>query len=286
MISVTKAQEKEIFFSVNIASCNLKTPPKNIRFTNGVFTDQAILKLPASYTESGKPTRLVYMAHGAGGGVTDKEWFLNRYELQKTLLEAGFAVFDTNGGSVENMGGELAVTSAYLAYQHIVKHFNVHPQILVTGFSMGGLTSTNFVYRHSSLVLAHAMYCPVLDLYEQAWKNPWLKSTRKALADVYHFKDVEGAEYDRCATDEYNPLESHSFQTLSGEIKMYPVPVKIWHAVRDRVVTIESSRAFYQRIRNAGLHAELIEIDSDDHGLSCGNEIMNSQLLEFLKQYQ
>ena len=69
---------------------------------------------------------------GAGGGVTDSSWFWNNYSIIDSLFENGYACFDVNGGS------------------------------------MGGLSSTNFVYKHSNIVLAHAMYSPVLDLYGQA----------------------------------------------------------------------------------------------------------------------
>jgi dipeptidyl aminopeptidase/acylaminoacyl peptidase len=285
MVSAAKAQEREVYFSVEIPFCELKTPPRNIRVSNGVFSDHAILMLPEGYSQSGKPTRLVYLAHGAGGGVGANDWFLKRYALHKLLLENGYAVFDVNGGSVENMGGELAVTSAFHAYRHILAHYNIHPKIIVGGFSMGGLTSTNFVDRFNSIVLAHVMYCPVLDLFEQVWKKPWLKTTRKALSDVYNFEDREGIRFDSCVTRPHNPLQRNTFKTLQDEIKIYPVPVKIWHASRDNVVDINPSRLFCQRIQRAGGEAELVEIDSDDHGLSCGNEEMNRELLTYIQRY-
>lgn len=270
---------KEIYFTVTFHPGDLDRGS-----LDSVFHDYAILKLPSTYTETGKPTRLVYMAHGAGGGVSENEWFLNRFELQKLLLENGYAVFDVNGGRIENMGGELAVASAYNAWKIIVENYNVYPQIFVGGFSMGGLTSTNFVLRHSSLVLAHVMYSPVLDLYEQAWKNPWLKSTRQAIAEVYHFSSSTEAEYDFKATRLWNPINQHSLNKNGESIKIYPVPVKIWHGVGDPVVTVESSRRFCQEINLGGGSAELVEIDSDDHGLSCGNPTMNGELLAFLQR--
>jgi hypothetical protein len=67
--------------------------------------DQAVLKLPCNYSKRGKPTRLIYVAHGAGGGVTADSWFLNNFALVDTLLANGYAIYDVNGGSVENMGG-------------------------------------------------------------------------------------------------------------------------------------------------------------------------------------
>lgn len=274
----------EIYFRVTLSDCDLKNKPGNLTGEGG-FTDHAILKLPPSYSETGKPTRLVYMAHGAGGGVTENEWFLNRFGLQELLLQNGYAVFDVNGGRVENMGGEFVLASAFKAYQHIVESYNIHPQIIVGGFSMGGLSSTNFVYRYSPLVLAHVMYSPVLDLYGQAWQNPWLKTTRKAIAEVFDFEDSSGSRFDSCAAAGSNPLARFLVRSGADTLKLYPVPVKIWHGTHDKVVTVGSSRLFYRYVKQSGKPAELVEIDSDDHGLSCGNEKMNRELLAYIKRF-
>src|SRR5690606_337218 len=150
---MTSANEiKEIYFTVTIHPGDLDRGS-----LDSVFHDYAILKLPSTYTETGKPTRLVYMAHGAGGGVSENEWFLNRFELQKLLLENGYAVFDVNGGRIENMGGELAVASAYNAWKIIVENYNVYPQIFNGGCSFGGLTYTKFIYSHCSRGVTHAL---------------------------------------------------------------------------------------------------------------------------------
>lgn len=275
---------KEIYFQVTIQDCDLKNRPGREAGQES-FADHAILKLPGSYSETGSPTRLVYMAHGAGGGVTGNEWFLNRFGLQELLLKNGYAVFDVNGGRVENMGGEFVLASAFKAYQHIVENYNVHPRIIVGGFSMGGLSSTNFVYRYSPLVLAHVMYSPVLDLYGQAWQNPWLKTTRKAIAEVYGFEDPSGNRFDSCAAAAANPLARFLVRSGDDTMKLYPVPVKIWHGTGDKVVTVDSSRLFYKYVKRGGSPAELVEIDSDDHGLSCGNEKMDRELLEYIKRF-
>jgi pimeloyl-ACP methyl ester carboxylesterase len=252
-----------------------------------IYYDQAILKLPASYQPAGKPVRLVYMAHGAGGGVTADSWYLNNFALQDSLLANGYAIFDVNGGqSVENMGGSLVVQSAFKAYTHIIQNYNVLPQIFVIGLSMGGCSSVNFVYKHSNIVLAHGMFSPVLDLKEQAWKNPWLKTTRKALADAFNFDDTTGNTFEEDKVTGWNPLQINTFSNGKDTLKIYPVPVKIWHGSHDKVVTVGSSRNFHQYIRNAGGFSELREIDSDNHGLSAGSPVLNRELLLFFKRFE
>ena len=279
---------KDIHFTVRI---NLKFPDKNSNILETVdydstYYDQAILRLPNNYSETGTPIRLVYMAHGAGGGVTDSSWFLNKFSLKDSLLENGYAYFDVNGGpSVENMGGSWSVQSAYKAYEYIRQHYNVYDKIFVCGFSMGGSSSTNFVYKHSNVVLAHAMYSPVLDLYGQAWKNPWYKTTRQSIATTYNFIDKTGKTWEADKLVGWNPLFINNYKTLRNTFKVYPVPVKIWHGLYDSVVKFKGSKKFHEYIQNTGGYSELREIDSKDHGLSGGNAFMNRELLLFFKRF-
>lgn len=284
LLSDATAQQKDIFFKVPISlrfSENSENPG-----SDSIYQDNAILKLPANYSKHGKPVRLVYMAHGAGGGVTDSTWFLNKFALKDSLLANGYAIFDVNGGPlVENMGGRWSVQSAFKAYGYIRKNFNVHEKIFVGGFSMGGCSSANFVYRHSNIVIAHGMYSPVLDLYGQAWQNPWLGTTRKAIAETHNFRNKTGTVWEPESVKGWNPLLVSTFDNGEESVKTYPVPVKIWHGTGDRVVTISATRNFKKYIENGGGECEVSEMDSDDHGLSCGSPEMNHELLLFFKRF-
>ena len=279
--------QSDIHFTIPI---NLKFPDNEslkeaVSDKDSSYLDQCILKLPPNYTP-GKPVRLVYMAHGAGGGVTTTKWFLNQFSLKDSLLANGYAIFDVNGGPlVENMGGSWAVQSAYKAYQYIRSNYSILPELFVAGFSMGGCSSINFVYKHSNIVIAHAMFSPVLDLYDQAWKNPWLPTTRKAIATTYNFKDNTGKTWESDRINGWNPLFINTFYNGKDTVKIYPVPVKIWHGSGDKVVTVTASRNFHHYIQNAGGYSELREIESDDHGLSCGKDFMNRELLLFFKRF-
>jgi hypothetical protein len=117
--TVCNDHSKDVHFTVAINlkfSDNSSNALHNEDF-DSAYIDQVILKLPKTYSENGKPTRLVYCAHGAGGGVTADSWFLENYSIVDSLLANGYAVFDVNGGSnLENMGGSAVVQSAYKAY--------------------------------------------------------------------------------------------------------------------------------------------------------------------------
>jgi dipeptidyl aminopeptidase/acylaminoacyl peptidase len=282
------AVRKDIHFTVRI---NLKFPEERSRAlriadSDSAYYDQVVLKLPENYFDTGAPVRLVYVAHGAGGGVTDTSWAWNRYSITDSLLVNGYACFDVNGGSsVENMGGSWVIQSAFKAYEYIRKHYNVYDKIFAFGGSMGGLSSTNFINKHSDIVLAHAMYSPVLDVYEQAWNNPWFITTRRAIAGAYNFADKSGKTWEPEKVIGWNPLFFNVFNNGTDTFKIYPVPVKIWHGINDPAAKINSSRKFQRYIQKAGGYCELRELDSGDHGLSCGNAFMNRELLLFFKRY-
>ena len=282
------ARVDDIHFKVqiNLSFAHNDSGVLEVTDTDSIYYDEAVLRLPENYSSTGKPVRLVYLAHGAGGGVTDSSWFFNNYSLPDSLLKNGYACFDVNGGpSVQNMGGSRVVQSAFKAYEYIRQHYNVYDKILVGGFSMGGLSSTNFVYKHSNIVLAHAMYSPVLDLYKQAWQNPWSKTTRKAIATAFDFEDKTGERWDSSMIIGWNPLLNNTFNNGLDTFKIYPVPVKIWHATYDRTVEIESSRNFQKYIENAGGYCELREMNSNKHGLSGGAAFMNRELVLFYNRF-
>ncbi len=280
---------KEIHFTVKI---NLDFPAYisnllQIEDFDSAFYDQAVLMLPKTYSKAGKPVRLVYCAHGAGGGVTEDSWYLaGKTLLDDSLLANGYAIFDVNGGpSVENMGGSWVVQSAYKAYEYIRQNYNISDKIFVTGFSMGGLSSTNFVYKHNNIVLAHGMFSAVIDLYNQAWKNPWYPTTRQAIAHAFNFTDLSGNTWEPEKVRAWNPYSINTISNGLDTFKIYPVPVKIWHGTWDKMVRVQYSRNFQRYIQNANGYCELRELNSDNHGLSGGSPFMNHELILFFKRF-
>ena len=250
------------------------------------YLDNAILILPDSYDAASSPTRLVYCAHGAGGGVDSAEWFLQHFSIIDSLLNNGYAVFDVNGGpSLENMGGSWVTQSALKAYGYILENFNVHDEIFVIGLSMGGLSSSNFVRRHPAKVIAQAFLSPVLDLKSQAWDHPWFPSTRVSIAKAYNFDNQSGDHWESNKVKGWNPIETHSIESHHQLHNFYPVPIKIWHGQTDTVVPAEISMKFHQYIIQSGGSSELRLLDSDDHGLSVGNPEINHELILFFRQF-
>jgi len=230
---------KHIHFTVPI---NLGFPGNNftgmeVADSDITYDDQAVLALQAVYSDKGRFIRLVYVAHRAGGGFTDSTWARNNASTLDSLLSDRYACFDVKGAPrLENMGGNWVVQSPFKAYEYNKQRYNIQDKILLFGGSMVALSSTNFVFKHSNIALAHAMYSPLLDLYEQAWKHPWLPTTRRAIAVTFNFSDTTGMSWEPTKVIGWNPC---------------PVPVKIWHGINDRVVSVDASIKFRDYVLRA-----------------------------------
>jgi hypothetical protein len=243
-----------------------------------IYYDCGILILPDSYTDTGKPTRLVINCHGAGGTVETDDSQVEAQVLAKYLLANGFAIMDVNGLPKEfsekegidirnNVGSPIAIQSYVKAYHYCVENFNLKKDVFVHGGSMGGISSTNLVLSGSIPVIAQGGYCPVLDAYNQIFLNPWSGGLPKtALGKLYDFNKDEKGEYvyDAEKVKGFNPMERC---VLVGEKEYlnYPVPVKFWQCEDDGTVAIDCTKRFVKAINDAGGEAELITFPTGGH---------------------
>ena len=260
-----------------------------------IYLDSGFLMLPESYTEEGKPTRLVINCHGAGGTVSTDDSQGEHQAITQYLLANGYAVMDVNGLPDEyaekngidirnNIGSPIALRSYVKAYHYCIDNFNLTPQVFVHGGSMGGISSTNLVLSGMIPVIAQTLYCPVLDTYNQIFLHPWSGGLPKiALGKIYGFDTDESGEYiyDEKKLAGYNPMKNKRIET-------YPVPVKIWHCQDDGVVSYETSEKFVSTIRENGGIAQLRTFPSGGHSPQfageivenpCGNDVFNGEKL-------
>lgn len=140
--------------------------------TTGTENVQCVLRLPASYTADGTPTRLVLMCHGSTGYVdkANEGWYANGSGWRAfcdSLLDAGYALFDSNvitwtGHDSSNVGfaigSPLYMSVLKKAYDYIVTNYNVYPQIFAHGTSMGGVGASAFSHMYPELVLAESSF--------------------------------------------------------------------------------------------------------------------------------
>ena len=235
----------------------------------GNYKDNGVLMLPETYTKDGVPTRLVIHFHGGGGGVTDHDSQTETSVLAKYLVANGYAVMDMDGMpanwveswwsdfdtlysddptaiqrksyiKANNMGTSLAMECYIKGYQWVIENYNIAKDgVFVFGGSMGGLSSSNFVTMGSVPVLAHAIACPVLDTFNQAFLHAWTPNqfptgviSRYALSKLYGFSqkadisettNIDGYDiklifnYDDNKVTGYNPILNGMQTFLNGE---------------------------------------------------------------------
>ena len=242
------------------------------------YYDNGLLILPSTYTETGAPTRLVINCHGAGGTVETDDSQVEKQVLANYLLANGFAMMDVNGLPKEfaekygidirnNVGSPIALQSYIKAYHYCIDNFNLKPQVLVHGGSMGGISSTNLVLSGSIPVIAQSGFCPVLDTYNQIFLHPWSGGLPKtALGIFYGFdKDEKGDYiYDQEKVVGFNPV-ARCIKVGDKEYLNYPVPVKFWQCENDGTVDISATKRFVKAIRNAGGIAYLRSLPDGGH---------------------
>jgi len=242
-----------------------------VQDSENYVADYGVLLLPVSYSPLEKSTRLIISCHGAGGGVTANTSQIERSTVSKYLVSMGYAVMDMNGLAIENMGGPVAVQAYLKGYYWVIHHYNIaRDGVFIMGASMGGLTSNNLVYNSGLPVLAQAAFCPVLDIYSQAWMHPWYPTTRTEIAHWYNFKGyMKGQSYNGEYHPEkvigFNPILTRTIEISGKNYKIHPIPVKIWQADKDPMVDYKVTFKYVQNIKNAGGYAELRTFDAVSH---------------------
>lgn len=236
------------------------------------YEDWGFIILPDSYTEKGKPTRVVLNCHGAGGTVTTDDSQLEKQAMTQYLVANGYAVMGVNGlpqayadefgiDIRNNIGCPLSIDSNVAAYRYCLERFNLLPEVIVLGSSMGGITSTNLVLSRRIPVLAQAGFCPVLDTYNQIFLHPWCDGLpRTALGMFYSLdRDVEGNWiYDEEKIRGYNPMKNPGRHS-------YPCPLYFCQCANDHVVSPEVTKVFVEELKAGGNSAELLLLPDGRH---------------------
>ena len=243
------------------------------------------LRLPASYTQYGKPCKLAVFCHGAGeagiiDGDTDTAVAFKRDSEE--FVQAGYAVFDITGSNQEyfqHMGSMRSMSAYKKAYEYIVDHYNVEREIYVMGQSMGGLAALNFCQFNKNIVRACAVAYPVTDLKGQAWDMPWFglsssDPTRVALAREYNFNSYETYKtsgnisdlvYEEEKVKGFSPIDNDSIYVDGVRYNGFPCPVKIIHGTSDSTVNYESSVRLINAIKSRGGFAEIRTVSGLTH---------------------
>ena len=188
-------------FSVNV---NIAPALGQDGVVNG--TDYGYIILPKNYTEDGEPTRLIIVCHGAGASLGDYgSTAINESMSQYYWVSMGYAIMDMYacppqlaGGKELHYGNPTVLECYEKGYEYVMQNYNLKTDgIFVLGSSMGGLSSFQIVQSGKFPVLAQVANCPVIDLFKQAYCNPWYNEIptyqREKIASYFDFEGEKPA---------------------------------------------------------------------------------------------
>lgn len=260
--------------------------------TNDNLVDvDCVLKLPVTYKEYGRKSKLLMICHGAGNGVTsvqgiDKGWedIADYNNLIDTFVNAGYAVFDCNGYDntifgVNFWGSPKGVEAWRKAYDYIINNYNVEHNFSIYGFSMGGLTALNLVTNKFPNIKAVALGSPVLDL-EKSWEDGQVKLMQLGFG--------LGSKYDKTFTIGCDPMQKIVKINGSEYYNANVPPVKIWYGSTEvgTCVNKEYAKRIVNAITNGGGSAYYREVENAGHEICYGhNDNINKEILYFFERF-
>ena len=275
--------------------------------------DNGVVFIPETYSVKGNPTRLIISCHGSGTVIDD-----NFTQTSKTwndfFVKMGYAVMDVNGciADSRHFGAPFAIQSYIKGYQYVIGKYNLYEDVFILGASMGGLPSFTLAQNKLIPTIALAGFCPVVDLYRQAWMNPWYGGSsgeqwgeqRKLIAQYFNFDNYSSFENwtnTKTPSEEemqyfidnkdkwqgYNPMtcmcinSEQIFNTKTSNyktdydklIRVCRIPFKIWQAETDPTVLSSFGKYIVSASKQSGGISYHRSYPSGGHTPGWGDEV-------------
>ena len=173
---------------------------QNVQDNGEWLVDYGIIALPQTYSNTGKPTRLIIYCHGAAVNYSTSATRFNAQDLEPDYwLAEGYAVMDIEGNPFDNVNEHICIPQAMdsyvAAYKWAVEHYNLKRDgVFLGGRSMGGYNTFNLIRRECKIPVIAA--CPNVPSSESFGYG---QADRKAFCalhmgfdvpDGYEFKDT------------------------------------------------------------------------------------------------
>lgn len=207
---------------------------------------------------AGHPGWLILPRQAAPGRpwIWRTEFFGHEPQADLALLEKGWHVAYTN---VTNQYGAPIATDHMLVFQEaMVKQFQLHPRVVLEGFSRGGLFALNYAALHPDRVASLYLDAPVCDF--KSWPAGFGKS-KGSPRDWNWCKMAYGLSNDRQARDyRLNPVDN------LAALAAAKVPILCVVGDADQVVPLaENSALLKERYDKLGGPIEMIVKPGCDH---------------------
>ena len=146
-----------------------------------ILPDYGVLAIPKTYSNIGKPTRLIIFCHGASAHYTASSTRFG-YDVDYWLNE-GYAVMDIEGNPFDNVNEHAYTPQARQAYESAYKWvtntYNICTDgVFLGGISMGGGMCFDLLQSHIPVLAA----CPVVPVCNELWWWNYMNASRRKFA--------------------------------------------------------------------------------------------------------
>lgn len=186
-------------------------------YANKVYKDNCVLYLPATYTTSGTPVKLVIYCKQGSSQITGSSNPIEGLKIFNYLISLGYAVLGVDGmpdelvselqlDDTRVVGNYVAARATNLAYDYVVNNYNIDRNgCFIFGFSQGGHYAQNVVDLTAIPILAVAELSPVCSMRYHQW-------------DLKNTKTIGGVSFTRPAR--LNIARLFGFQTITNDTEL------------------------------------------------------------------
>lgn len=134
-----------------------------------LYYSKMLLKLPKSYSSTGKPTKLIFFKTGSRGfqNIETSNFFYDAYI--NYWVDEGYAVMDCHGGTSkyptnDSFGMPTNLASISAAWNYLINNYNIDPTgLYISAKSLGGYTAHQLIFNRNIPVKAAALLAPAID---------------------------------------------------------------------------------------------------------------------------
>ena len=175
---------QQLTIPVNVSGTNTSDNDSwEVQDQGTYMKDYGLLVLPETYSNIGKPTRLIIYCHGAGVNYpsTVTRFSASSHVQPEYWLKEGYAVMDIEGNPFDNTNEHFYIPQARQAYESaynwVINAYNIcQDGVFVGGRSMGGGMCFELLQSHIPVLAA----CPLAPCTNPLWLWSYISSARKS----------------------------------------------------------------------------------------------------------
>lgn len=211
----------------------------NIQDSEELLPDYGRLALPASYSNTGRPTRLIIYCHGAAVNYSDNSVYFNSTDIwPEYWLSEGYALLDMEGNPFDNTNEHCYMPQAldcYIAgYKWAINNYNLRRDgVFLGGRSMGGGMCVKLMHSPIPVIAA----CPNVPALHPFW--PFLS-------------DMEGRP-------EFTARHMGFVDMPNDWVVGNPLPTDVWNCIKANIEKIRMNAPLFGMMINVPTAEQLTD---------------------------